>query len=318
MPDRIFPTTAKESLGSEKEFVGINLDFVSEKMVEAASAPKTASNEELLQRIAELNKELFANDEDEEVVVAKKELPAALEEYKFKKKDEEKEDDGEPVEEQLDDTREGKEAATARKRRIAFVSEDQISVEALKAAEAAGDTELHKAILAARNEYRIAKASQLYDGVKDKLEREAKAAKRNQYRVSVVKKAEEAKQVLASAKSDATAATDSGETFKKVSAMSTDERQALAARAIAQGFPKEYVEHMFGRFEPEITAEEKSIRDVMAAELPKETKIAAVSGLVKTAKLDSENIARLKRYWKEELGYGDEAWIDDLFTTKYD
>jgi hypothetical protein len=56
----------------------------------------------------------------------------------------------------------------------------------------------------------------------------------------------------------------------------------------------------------------------MAAELPVEVKKAAVEGLVKTATLSDADYNRLRDYWKNELGYGDEEWIDDLFSSKYD
>jgi hypothetical protein len=40
--------------------------------------------------------------------------------------------------------------------------------------------------------------------------------------------------------------------------------------------------------------------------------------MVKTATLSDSDYSRLVDYWKNELGYGDQEWIDALFTKKYD
>jgi hypothetical protein len=40
--------------------------------------------------------------------------------------------------------------------------------------------------------------------------------------------------------------------------------------------------------------------------------------MVKTATLSNADYSRLVNYWKNELGYGDVAWINELFTKKYD
>ena len=56
----------------------------------------------------------------------------------------------------------------------------------------------------------------------------------------------------------------------------------------------------------------------MSSELSENVKKAAVASMVKTATLTDADYSRLIRYWKEELGYGDQEWIDALFTKKYD
>jgi hypothetical protein len=56
----------------------------------------------------------------------------------------------------------------------------------------------------------------------------------------------------------------------------------------------------------------------MASQLDSKVKIAAVSSMVKTATLTDADYSRLVDYWKNELGYGDQEWIDALFTKKYD
>ena len=47
-------------------------------------------------------------------------------------------------------------------------------------------------------------------------------------------------------------------------------------------------------------------------------KVAAASSMIKTATLSDADYSRLVDYWKNELGYGDQDWIDALFTKKYD
>jgi hypothetical protein len=133
--------------------------------------------------------------------------------------------------------------------------------------------------------------------------------------MSVVKNVEDTRRAIASTDSK-----ENNSDFKSVKSMTDDERNYFRRTALAKGLPEEYVDNMFA-VEDNSSADtsiEASIRDIMASTLAVDTKKAAVGGLVKTAMLDSENIARLKKYWKDDLGYGDEAWIDDLFTTKYD
>ena len=45
---------------------------------------------------------------------------------------------------------------------------------------------------------------------------------------------------------------------------------------------------------------------------------AAASSMIKTATLSDADYSRIIDYWKNELGYGDQEWIDALFTKKYD
>jgi hypothetical protein len=40
--------------------------------------------------------------------------------------------------------------------------------------------------------------------------------------------------------------------------------------------------------------------------------------MIKTATLSDADYSRLIDYWKNDLGYGDQDWIDALFTKKYD
>jgi len=210
---------------------------------------------------------------------------------------------------------EGKKAE-ARRRRIRFTSASQLSPEAATAAKEQGDEELYKAILAARSDVRVREAQKLIDLSEEALKREAASvSKRNAFRMKVVKNEEQTRKAVASVKTPVV----NESVFKTVKSMTDDERNYFKKVAIAKGLPEEYVTSMFAvENTVEDNSAELSIRDIMASSLNSDTKKAAISGLVKTATLDKENINRLKKYWKDELGYGDEEWIDDLFTTKYD
>jgi hypothetical protein len=95
-------------------------------------------------------------------------------------------------------------------------------------------------------------------------------------------------------------------------------KRVFAAKAIAQGFPQEYVEAMLGNNETIKADNTEEIRNVMSSELSINIKKSAVSSMVKVAKLTDADYSRLISYWKNELGYGDQEWIDALFTKKYD
>jgi hypothetical protein len=58
------------------------------------------------------------------------------------------------------------------------------------------------------------------------------------------------------------------------------------------------------------------IKQVMASNLNVNTKKQVVASIIKVAELDSANINRCKDYWKNELGYGDPEWVDELFNSK--
>jgi hypothetical protein len=60
------------------------------------------------------------------------------------------------------------------------------------------------------------------------------------------------------------------------------------------------------------------IKSVLASDLDLNIKVAAASSMIKTATLSDADYSRLVDYWKNELGYGDQDWIDALFTKKYD
>jgi len=314
MPERIFPTSAQEQLGSKLEFNGIDIETVMNKLAETQDdSKKSTLSPDLLEKIAQMKLDIVTSEEDDEEGLereAKKAIPEAFKEHMFKAKDAPEEKEGEDEDEDKDVV-EGKKAE-ARRRRIRFTEASQLTVEAARAAKEAGDEELYKAILSARSDVRTREAQKLVELSEEALKREAATtAKRSAFRMTVVKNAEQTKQAIASV-------SDEEPIFKTVKSMTDDERKYFRKVALSKGLPEEYVNSMFSVEENNVEASvEDSIRDIMASTLNPETKKVAIGGLVKTAVLDNENIARLKKYWKDELGYGDEEWIDDLFTTKY-
>ena len=99
--------------------------------------------------------------------------------------------------------------------------------------------------------------------------------------------------------------------------MNNNAKKAFAAKAIAQGFPQEYVDAMLGT-EKSAVDNTQEIRTVMSSDLKLNVKKSAITSMVREATLSDADYSRLVDYWKNELGYGDQEWIDALFTKKYD
>jgi AICAR transformylase/IMP cyclohydrolase PurH len=97
---------------------------------------------------------------------------------------------------------------------------------------------------------------------------------------------------------------------------SLEQRKAFAAKAIAHGFPQEYIEAMLGGSEAK-TDSTVEIREVMSSKLNSNVKKTAVTSMVKEANLTNEDYSRLLDYWINELGY-EKDWAEALFTKKYD
>jgi hypothetical protein len=174
-------------------------------------------------------------------------------------------------------------------RQIHFNHPSQLSAEAVEAAISSGDKPLVDAILAARHERRVRLANKI-----EKIVEAQNASKKN------VKVANQET------------------TFVKVSEANSAAKNAFIKKAQAAGFPQEYIDAMLGTPAHTENNDVVEIKNVMASELTNNVKKAAVTGLVKVATLTNADYDRLKRYWKEELGYGDQEWIDELFTKKYD
>lgn len=109
-----------------------------------------------------------------------------------------------------------------------------------------------------------------------------------------------------------TACNASAETdgFVAVSAMNDAQKTAFASFAEGHGWPKEYVEAMLSR--PVAAELPEAFRKVASSALAETDKRDIVTSMYKEAKLTDEQASRIKAYWRDELGYQDVEWIDDL------
>ena len=342
MPDRVYPST-EQNLGTEKEFNGIKMDTLAACLAEVREAGKMPS--EVLEKFKAMNdkktkKESDDDDDDDDKDCeedgdkkasskrAKKQLPPEfLEHIKGKDKKSPKDEFIKNADENCacgecpECEKRGRKASTStRVRRIAFVKPEQLSADAVIAAKAAGDEPLVQAILAERQNRRMRLAAKLVGDTKSQIDKQQKVAKRNAYRMSVIASTESTRKVLAGVKKITikTAKTTDSKGFKTVAAMNSAEKNEFVRKVVASGFPREYALAMLGDQKQGITAAEQAMRDVMSSNMPDDTKRVVLSGMVKEAKLDSEQVSRQLRYWKDDLGYGDKEWVDDLFSTKYD
>jgi hypothetical protein len=207
--------------------------------------------------------------------------------------------------------------ASSEGRVIVFNHPNEISAEALMSAKTAGDDVKVRAILAAREQRNRVIEAKLESLAQDEVAKTEKLAARRSYRANIIAEADKAATRLASAEAVVTKKSEK-EGFKSVTAMKNDEKIIVAQRLLDNGFPKEYVEATLGlNLKPSISAEEAQIREVMSSSLNDNTKRTAVAGLVKVAKLSDDQLERCIRFWVDELGYGDEQWVRDLFTSKY-
>ena len=195
---------------------------------------------------------------------------------------------------------------------VVFSHPSQLSAEAVEAAIASGDQKLANTILAARHERRVKLASEIETRIAAENDKNRRLAKRKEYRESLVAKVASQERTVKTAST-----TKKSDGFVKVSSLDSQSKRAFASKAIAEGFPKEYVDAILGN-EVVVADNTAEIRKVMASDLSSSIKKSAVSSMVKTATLTNADYTRLIKYWKEELGYGDQEWIDALFTKKYD
>jgi hypothetical protein len=307
MADRIFPNRVQEGeLDSELVYQGINWEGLN--IVEAKKKSPKMSKE----LVEHFKNHVSAENEDDAVIAALKALAEDSDDDDEDDDDDDDDDDGAVVEEEVeetedDDTEEddddGEEEAmnetkhekvvrgkdVKANRQIHFNHPSQLSAEAVEAAIASGDKPLVNAILAARHERRVRLANKI-----EKIVEAQNATKKN------VK--------VASQETN----------FVKVSEANSAAKNAFIKKAQSAGFPQEYIDAMLGTSAHTENNDVVEIKNVMASELTNNIKKSAVTGLVKVATLTNADYDRLKRYWKEELGYGDQEWIDELFTKKYD
>ena len=215
-----------------------------------------------------------------------------------------------------------------------FNHASQLSAEAVEAAVAAGDEDLKDAILAARHDRRVRLAGKIERQVQANKETNVKLAQRRAFREALVQKVAEKMEdeteasmgktcescggKYAGKDCEACGYASSDKEMKEAKAFSSAARKAFAAKAIAEGFPIEYVNARLGETSAPAVDKLSNIKDVLASGLETNVKVAAASSMIKVATLSDADYSRIVDYWKNELGYGDQEWIDALFTKKYD
>ena len=210
-----------------------------------------------------------------------------------------------------------KKASSTEGRVIIFNHPNEISAEALMAAKNSGDDVKVRAILAARETRNRVIEAKLESLANEEVVKTQKLAQRRQYRENIIAQADNQAKRVASVQ--AKIAKNEPQDFKTVSAMKNDEKMIVAQRLLDNGFPKEYVEATLGlnnEVVAEVSSEETQIREIMASSLNDTTKRTAVASLVKVAELSKEQLDRCIRFWVDELGYGDEEWVRDLFSNR--
>ena len=310
MADRIFPNKYQvESLDSELVFKGIDWDNFNQKLAQAKDSKKETDSavKDIVMKLDKSEQDeiehMLDADDTEKAYSEKNKKSAGKMCKECEKSDEdctcEHEDDASMV----------KHAPKRQANKIIFDHPDQISAEAVEAAFSSGDEQLGNAILAARHERRVRLAKSIEKKIVAENDTQLKLAQRKAYREKLVQASEKtAKPKLANKSEDG---------FVKVSELSGQNKKAFAAKAAAAGFPSEYVAAMLGE---SVSVEDKTapIREIMASSINTDVKKKAVTSMIKEATLTNSDYDRLINYWKNELGYGDQEWIDALFTKKYD
>lgn len=315
MADRIFPNKFQESgLDSELVFTGINWDTFNERLaaVKDGEGDKKAPKE-LMDALNDKYPEAFdeeAESNDSEAgskyaAYAEEDEDESDEDMEDEDEDESEEDEDESEEDEDDEEAEMEKRAS----KIVFNNPSQLSAEAVEAAIAAGDTRFANTILAARHERRVRLATQIETNIKTAQAHQDALNQRRAYRENLVRVAGKNETRTAVAQKSALP------TFVKASALNNNAKKAFAAKAVAAGFPAEYVEAMLNTPAAE-SPKVAEIKQVMASNLNNNIKKQVVASIVKEASLDAANINRCKDYWKNELGYGDPEWVDELFDSK--
>jgi hypothetical protein len=355
MADRIFPNRYQvDPLDSDLVFQGIDWDTFNQRLAAAESGEDKSVPTELLKALnnahpGAFDEEAESNDresgsmyaeedmdgdemsEDEAMMVdsyktAKKKKgldpesglgkylakQRMMKEKKSKNSDEEEhdEEDHDEVDSKEDMKRKGPKKNEKVKKAYVFNHPSQLSAEAVEAAEAAGDEHLKSAILAARHDRRVRLASQIETRIASDKEKSIKLAQRKAYREALVQSVEAQVTEPKVQRTASRTKTNNGWTSSM--------KSAFAQKALAEGFPVEYIQARLGEMPVSATDNTSEIKSVLASDLDLNVKVAAASSMIKTATLSDADYSRLVDYWKNELGYGDQDWIDALFTKKYD
>jgi hypothetical protein len=320
MADRIFPNKFQESgLDSELVFTGINWDAFGQRLAAMEEGEDKAEKkdvpDELMKALHDKYEGTFDNiaegaNDDEAMTMAKW---ASVDEDDedgddTDEDDEDSEEDDEDSDVDTDEDDEMTEESEMKKKasKIVFTNPAQLSAEAVEAALASGNTKLANTILTARHERRVRLANKIENNIKTAQAHNLKLAQRRAYRENLVKTASN------NAKKANTRTAKNTSEFVKAQDLNNSAKNAFAAKAIASGFPAEYVEAMLNTPVAEAPAVAE-IKQVMASNLKPSVKRTVVASMIKESELDSANINRCKDYWKNELGYGDPEWVDELF-----
>jgi hypothetical protein len=317
MADRIFPNKFQESgLDSELVFTGINWDTFNERL---AAVKDGEGDKKVPTELMDALNEKYPDAFDEEARSNDKEGNSKHSTYAeddseddsedMEDEDEDEEDESDEDEDMEDEDEDEESEMEKRASKIVFNNPSQLSAEAVEAAIAAGDTRFANTILAARHERRVRLATQIESNIKTAQAHQTALNQRKAYRENLVKVASKNERRTAVAQKTAEP------TFVKASALNNNSKKAFAAKAIAAGFPAEYVEAMLNTPAAE-SPKVAEIKQVMASNLNNNIKKQVVASIVKEASLDAANINRCKDYWKNELGYGDPEWVDELFDSK--
>ena len=348
----------EDPLDSDLVFQGIDWDNFNQRLAEAKEPKDNKGLKALIDAIGDeevdrLQGEDHDDHESESAKSgwskeAKKGLPPGLAAWmeknnKGKKKSDDDEKDSDKCPDcdcdpcECDDEKENKgpmkrkgPKSKSEKKAFHFNHASQLSAEAVEAAIAAGDEDLKDAILAARHERRVRLAGKIERQVQAQQETNLKLAQRRAYREALVQKVaekmEDEKEEVVAEKCEKCAgkgckacgyASDKSE-MKEAKAFSSAAKRAFAAKAIAEGFPIEYVNARLGETSAPAVDKLSDIKNVLASGLETNVKVAAASSMIKVATLSDADYSRIIDYWKNELGYGDQEWIDALFTKKYD
>jgi len=328
MADRVFPNNTNVDMGSKISFSGIDWSSVEQNMQNNKYASSQDEQIKHLLKMAEMAEGMsdyadYAEEEDEMV--------EAMNDYAEDceadtKEEEEYEKEGK---DELEHRMKGANTNKAM-RKIAFTHPNQISAEAIEAAQAAGDTALVNTILAARkaNRQRIASA------IETKMTKEAHIAKRVAQREAIIKMAQSLEQEVPKNQLDEMSVDDlqqlvdsfngkapeyfvkaleskKGGTmeamaFTSPTKFSKAQREAFNKVAFSLGMPKEYVDSMCAPVvSKEVEALANEVREVMATNVSENTKQSLVKSLLKEAKLSQDSKSEFIDYWNNVLGYQD-------------
>jgi hypothetical protein len=317
MADRIFPNKFQESgLDSELVFTGINWDAFGQRLAAMEEGEDSEKKSDVPAELMEALHSKYESHFDEIAEGSEEPVNAKWaavdtdedteDEDEDSDEDTEDEDDDSDVDTDEDDEMTEESEMKKKASKIIFNDPSQLSAEAVEAALASGNTKLANTILAARHERRVRLANKIEDNIKTAQAHDLKLAQRRAYRENLVKTASN------NAKKATTRTAKNTSEFVKAQDLNASAKNAFAAKAIASGFPAEYVEAMLNTPVAEAPAVAE-IKQVMASNLNPNVKRTVVASMIKESELDSANINRCKDYWKNELGYGDPEWVDELF-----